>query len=132
MDIKFTKSEAYALRNITNILITYLNTQYETIRTQQQANTARMFIDLHDALDAGETEFGFSRNCSYVLINAINFWYEGVGRTVLNSDKLQGNARKVFTKHYKLTQGIIKKLEAAAPPDYLNDAIADYEKSKNK
>ena len=110
MDIKFTKSEANALRNITNILITYLNTQYETIRTPQQANTARMLIDLHDALNDGETQFGFSRGCSDVLINAINFWYEGVGRAVINSDKLQGNARKMFTKHYNLIPSIIKKL----------------------
>lgn len=130
MDINFTKSEANALRNITAILIGYLNSKYETIRTREQATTARMLVDLHDALDAGETEFGFSRNVSEFLIHVINFWYEGVGREVLNSDKLQGNARKMFTKHYKLTPGIIKKLNAAAPPVYLNDAIAKYEKEK--
>ena len=130
MDINFTKSEANALRNITAILIGYLNSKYETIRTTSQATTARMLVDLHDALEMGETEFGFSRNVSDFLIYAINFWYEGVGREVLNSDKLQGNARKMFTKHYKLTPGIIKKLNAAAPPDYLNDAIAKYEKTK--
>jgi hypothetical protein len=89
-----------------------------------------MLVDLHDALEMGETEFGFSRNVSDFLIYAINFWYEGVGREVLNSERLQGNARKMFTKHYKLTPGIIKKLNAAAPPDYLNDAIAKYEKEK--
>jgi hypothetical protein len=127
--MKLTVSEAHALRNITNILISYLNTQYETIRTPQQANTARMLVDLHDALDDGETEFDFSRGCSDVLINAINFWYEGVGRAVINSDKLQGTSRKMFTKHYNLTPGIIRKLEGAAP-DYLNDAITKYEKLK--
>ncbi len=110
MDIRFTKAEANALRNITNILISYLNTQYETIRTPQQANTARMLIDINDALDAGETEFGFSRGSSDFLIYAINFWYEGVGRAVLNSDKLEGNSRKMFTKHYNLVPSIIKKL----------------------
>ena len=130
MDVNFTKSEANALRNITAILIGYLNSKYETIRTTSQATTARMLVDLHDALEMGETEFGFSRNVSDFLIYAINFWYEGVGREVLNSDKLQGNARKMFTKHYKLTPGIIKKLNAAAPPDYLNDAIAKYQKTK--
>ena len=132
MDIRFTKSEANALRNITNILISYLNTQYETIRTPQQANSARMLVDLHDALDAGETEFGFSRGSSDFLIYVINFWYEGVGRAVINSDRLQGNARKMFTKHYNLVPSIIKKLNTAAPPDYLNDAIAKFEKLKTK
>jgi hypothetical protein len=127
--MKLTVSEAHALRNITAILISYVH--HETIRTQQEANTARMLIDLHDALDDGETEFDFSRGCSEVLIDAINFWYEGVGRGVLNSDRLQGKSRKMFTKHYNLTPGIIRKLNAAAPPDYLNDAIAKYEKLKN-
>ena len=130
MDINFTKSEANALRNITAILIAHINREYETIRTPSQATTARMLVDLHDALDEGETEFGFSRNVSDFLIYAINFWYEGVGREVLNSEKLQGNARKMFTKHYNLTPSIIKKLNAAAPPDYLNDAIAKYQKEK--
>lgn len=130
MDINFTKSEANALRNITAILIAHINREYETIRTTSQATTARMLVDLHDALEMGETEFGFSRNVSDFLIYAINFWYEGVGREVLNSDKLQGNARKMFTKHYNLTPGIIKKLNAAAPPDYLNEAIDKYEKLK--
>ena len=111
MDIRFTKSEADALYNITNILIGYLNTQYETITTPQQAATARMFIDINDALDAGETEFGFSKSSSDVLIYAINFLYEGVGRGVLNSDRQQGNARKMFTKHYNLVPSIIKKLQ---------------------
>ena len=108
MDIRFTKDEAHALRNITAILISCV--YHETIRTQQEANTARMLIDLHEALDAGETEFEFSRNCSDVLVDAINFWYEGVGRMVLNSDRLQGNSRKMFTKHYNLTPRIIKKI----------------------
>jgi|694.fasta_scaffold05523_21 hypothetical protein len=106
--MKLTVSEAHALRNITAILISYV--YHETIRTQQEANTAQMLIDLHDALDAGETEFEFSRGCSDVLVDAINFWYEGVGRGVLNSDRLQGNARKMFTKHYNLTPRIIKKI----------------------
>lgn len=110
MDINFTKSEANALRNITAILIGYLNTQYKTIRTREQAVTARVLVDLHDALDEGETQFGFSNNVSDFLIRAINFWYEGVGREVLNSERLQGNARKMFTKHYHLTPSIIKKL----------------------
>jgi hypothetical protein len=103
-----TVSEAHALRNITAILISYV--QHETIRTQQEANTARMLVDLYEALDAGETEFEFSRGCSDVLADAINFWYEGVGLAVLNSDKLQGNSRKMFTKHYNLTPRIIKKI----------------------
>ena len=112
--MKLTVSEAHALRNITVILIAHINKEYETIRTTSQATTARMLLDLHDALDEGETEFGFSKNVSDFLIYVINFWYEGVGREVLNSDRLQGNARKMFTKHYNLTPRIIKKLEAAA------------------
>jgi len=110
LQINLTVSEAHALRNITAILISYLNTQYETITTVSQATTAQMLVDLHEALDAGETEFEFSRGCSDVLADAINFWYEGVGLAVLNSDKLQGNSRKMFTKHYNLTPRIIKKI----------------------
>ena len=127
--MKLTVSEANALRNITAILIAHINREYETIRTTSQATTARVLVDLHDALDAGITEFDFSRNISDFLIYVINFWYEGVGREVLNSERLQGNAKKMFTKHYNLTPGIIRKLNAAAP-DYLNDAIAKYQKMK--
>ena len=128
--MKLTTSEGNALRNITAILIAHINREYETIRTPSQATTARMLVDLHDALDEGETEFDFSRNVSEFLIDVINFWYEGVGREVLNSERLQGNAKKMFTKHYNLTPGIIRKLNASAPPDYLNDAIAKYQKEK--
>jgi hypothetical protein len=110
MEINFTKSEANALNNITAILIAYLNGINSINKTKEQDAAAELLVDLNDALDAGETQFGVSKSYSNFLKNTINFWYEGVGREVLNSDKLQGNARKMFTKHYKLTPGIIKKL----------------------
>ena len=128
MDIQFTRSEANALRNITDILIRYLNTQYETVRTKEEAATTKMLVDLYEALDAGETEFGFSRNSSEFLIHVINFWYNGVGIAVLNSDRITGTPKKMFIKHYNLVPSIIKKIQAAAPPDYVNDAITKYEK----
>ena len=110
MDINFTKSEANALRNITAILIAYLNGINSIDKTKEQDAAAVLLVDLHDALDAGETQFGVSKSYSNFLKNTINFWYEGVGREVLNSERLQGDARKMFTKHYNLTPGIIKKL----------------------
>ena len=109
-DINFTKSEAAALRNITGILIGYINSRIDEINTQEQLVSATILVHLHEALSDGETKFGYSNKVTEFLIDSINFWYNGVAIAVLKSDALRGPAGDMFRKHYNLVPGIIKKL----------------------
>lgn len=110
MDIKFTKNEAHALHNITKILIGYMNGKYDTIETKEEAATAKILVDIHQALASGERKFGFSQSSSDFLIDLIQFWYNGVAIAVIESNRIQGPAREMFIKHYNLVPSIIKKL----------------------
>lgn len=109
-DIKFTKSEANALRNITRILIYFSNDNINKVETKEQYVGLKVLVSLHQALDEGETKFNFSDNIKEYLIDVIEFWYKGAGNVVNNSKELKGSAGITFRKHYQLVPGIINKL----------------------
>ena len=109
-DINFTKSEAAALRNITGILIGYINSRIDEVNTQEQLASVAVLIHIHEALSEGETKIGLSTKVTEFIIDSIEFWYNGVGLAVLKSDALRGPAGDMFRKHYNLVPGIIKKL----------------------
>lgn len=105
--IKFTENEAIALRNISEILLGYIDTQ--NVKTQF-AGSAKILLDIHNDIDNGEREFNFSKNNSEFLIDVLNFWYKGIGVVILKNKDLEGKARERFTLHYNLVPSIIKKL----------------------
>lgn len=110
-EINFTKSEANALRNITGILIGYINNTINEVDNQEQLDYATVLIELYESLKKGETKFSYSKSYREFFIHVIKFWYNGVGLAVYHSDKLFGPAGDMYRKHYQLVPGILKKLK---------------------